>query len=226
MTLTHTIIQSVVPDGVRGRVAGIYSMHVGALMASGEPAERLPGRLHRPALLASGVTGAAFIVSVLGEAWRSQIIPRHLHARAAPRAVRFRRRRNRHLPFEGAEHHEDVHLDSLKYLQEGESVAFARGSRGRGEGLLQGAVQRGRASRTAEGRSSEATYSFVAQPVRQRSWGLDRDALSDDDRSGWMVEEPRLVRRPLLEVGAIGWCSVPQERRRAGEALRGALNTR
>ena len=30
--------------------------------------------------------------------------------------------------------------------------------------------------------------------------GLDRDALSDDDLVRLMVEEPRLVRRPLLEV--------------------------
>ena len=30
---------------------------------------------------------------------------------------------------------------------------------------------------------------------------LDRDALSDDDLVRLMVEEPRLVRRPLLEVG-------------------------
>ncbi len=31
--------------------------------------------------------------------------------------------------------------------------------------------------------------------------GLDRDALSDDDLVRLMVEEPRLVRRPLLDVG-------------------------
>ena len=31
--------------------------------------------------------------------------------------------------------------------------------------------------------------------------GLDRDALSDDDLVRLMVEEPRLVRRPLLEIG-------------------------
>ena len=33
MTITHTIIQSIVDDGVRGRVSGIYSMHVGGSMA-------------------------------------------------------------------------------------------------------------------------------------------------------------------------------------------------
>ena len=34
MTLTHTMIQSIVPDGVRGRVGAIYSVHIGGMMAS------------------------------------------------------------------------------------------------------------------------------------------------------------------------------------------------
>ena len=71
MTLTHTIIQSVVPDGVRGRVAGIYSMHVGALMASVNLVNGFLADYIDPALLL-WVTGAAFIVSVLAS-WRSQI---------------------------------------------------------------------------------------------------------------------------------------------------------
>ena len=33
-----------------------------------------------------------------------------------------------------------------------------------------------------------------------KKMGLDRDALSDDDLVRLMVEEPRLMRRPLLEV--------------------------
>jgi MFS family permease len=33
MTITHTIIQSMVDDSVRGRVAGVYSVHVGGSMA-------------------------------------------------------------------------------------------------------------------------------------------------------------------------------------------------
>jgi MFS family permease len=33
MTITHTIIQSIIDDGFRGRVSGIYSMHVGGVMA-------------------------------------------------------------------------------------------------------------------------------------------------------------------------------------------------
>jgi len=34
MTLTHTMIQSITPDGVRGRVGGVYSVHIGGMMAS------------------------------------------------------------------------------------------------------------------------------------------------------------------------------------------------
>ena len=33
MTISHTIVQSIVPDWVRGRVSGVYSMHVGGSMA-------------------------------------------------------------------------------------------------------------------------------------------------------------------------------------------------
>ncbi len=34
MTLTHTMIQSVTDDGVRGRVGAVYSVHIGGMMAS------------------------------------------------------------------------------------------------------------------------------------------------------------------------------------------------
>ena len=35
MTITHTMIQSVVPDRLRGRVSGMYTVHVGGMMAVG-----------------------------------------------------------------------------------------------------------------------------------------------------------------------------------------------
>lgn len=33
MTLTHTMIQAITPDGVRGRVGAVYSVHIGGMMA-------------------------------------------------------------------------------------------------------------------------------------------------------------------------------------------------
>lgn len=63
MTVTHTIIQTIVPDGVRGRVSGIYSMHVGGTMAV---ANLLNGALsdwfNAPAVMA--ITGVAFSLAV------------------------------------------------------------------------------------------------------------------------------------------------------------------
>ena len=34
MTITHTMIQSITPDGIRGRVGAVYSVHIGGMMAS------------------------------------------------------------------------------------------------------------------------------------------------------------------------------------------------
>jgi hypothetical protein len=33
MTLTHTMIQTLAPDAIRGRIGGIYSIHIGGTMA-------------------------------------------------------------------------------------------------------------------------------------------------------------------------------------------------
>ena len=61
MTITHTMIQSIVPDGIRGRVAGIYSMHVGGMMASVNLINGgLADYVNAPVLLAVG--GVIFIV--------------------------------------------------------------------------------------------------------------------------------------------------------------------
>ena len=60
MTLTHTMIQSMIPDGVRGRIAGVYSIHIGGTMAT---VNLLNGGLadyvNAPLILAVG--GIAFI---------------------------------------------------------------------------------------------------------------------------------------------------------------------
>ncbi|MCH7745354.1 MAG: MFS transporter [Chloroflexi bacterium] len=61
MTITHTMIQSIVPDGIRGRVAGIYSMHVGGMMASINLINgALADYISAPVLLSVG--GVLFIV--------------------------------------------------------------------------------------------------------------------------------------------------------------------
>ncbi len=65
MTITHTVIQSVVPDDIRGRVSAAYSMHIGGSMAF---ANLLYGRLADlwPAGNVMAVAGAAFTLVVLG----------------------------------------------------------------------------------------------------------------------------------------------------------------
>ena len=65
MTITHTIIHSVVPDEIRGRVASVYSMHVGGSMAF---ANLLYGRLADfwQAGNVMAIAGAAFTLVVVG----------------------------------------------------------------------------------------------------------------------------------------------------------------
>ena len=65
MTVTHTVIHSVVPDEIRGRVASVYSMHVGGSMAF---ANLLYGALADfwQAGLIMAVSGAAFTLVVVG----------------------------------------------------------------------------------------------------------------------------------------------------------------
>ena len=65
MTITHTVIQSVVPDEIRGRVSAAYSMHIGGSMAF---ANLLYGRLADfwSAGLVMSVAGAAFTLVVVG----------------------------------------------------------------------------------------------------------------------------------------------------------------
>ena len=66
MTITHTVIQSIVDDSVRGRVSGVYSFHVGGSMALANAANAGlvdVSFLNAPLILAVG--GAAFIVAMV-----------------------------------------------------------------------------------------------------------------------------------------------------------------
>ena len=64
MTLTHTMIQTIVPDGVRGRVGAIYSVHIGGMMAI---ANLYNGVLadYIDAPLVLGIGGVGFIAVML-----------------------------------------------------------------------------------------------------------------------------------------------------------------
>ncbi|MCH8207326.1 MAG: MFS transporter, partial [Chloroflexi bacterium] len=68
MTLTHTMIQSVTPDGVRGRVGGVYSVHIGGMMATANLVNGgLADVVNAPYLLIGG--GLVFIV-VMFASWQ------------------------------------------------------------------------------------------------------------------------------------------------------------
>ena len=65
MTISHTVIQSLVDDGVRGRVSGVYSFHVGGSMALANAVNA--GFVDLPFANASwvlAVGGALFIVAI------------------------------------------------------------------------------------------------------------------------------------------------------------------
>ena len=64
MTITHTMIQSIVSDSVRGRVGGIYSVHIGGTMAAANLFNAaLADYLNAPVLLIGG--GLVFIAVML-----------------------------------------------------------------------------------------------------------------------------------------------------------------
>jgi hypothetical protein len=65
MTLTHTMIQSVTPDAIRGRVAGVYSVHIGSMMASANLVNgAVADWIDAPLVLM--VAGLAFVVVMVG----------------------------------------------------------------------------------------------------------------------------------------------------------------
>ena len=63
MTITHTIIQSIAPDEIRGRISAVYNMHVGGTMALANLTNGgLTDLLNAPLVLAAG--GIIFIVLI------------------------------------------------------------------------------------------------------------------------------------------------------------------
>ncbi len=74
MTLTHTMIQAIVPDGVRGRVGAIYSVHVGGMMAIANLSNGVLAD-HIDAPLVLGIGGVAFIV-VMFVTWNLDVFRR------------------------------------------------------------------------------------------------------------------------------------------------------
>lgn len=86
MTVTHTIIQTIVPDGVRGRVSGIYSMHVGGSMAL---ANLMNGALsdwfNAPIIMA--ITGCAFTIAIILSVGHVPLRRIYFAQRTAPRAA-------------------------------------------------------------------------------------------------------------------------------------------
>ena len=89
MTLTHTMIQTIVPDGVRGRVGAIYSVHIGGMMAVANLSNGVLAD-HIDAPLVLGVGGVAFIV-VMFATWNMGVFRRlytgGLPAQPAPHAA-------------------------------------------------------------------------------------------------------------------------------------------
>ena len=64
MTLIHTMIQSTIPDGLRGRIAGVYSIHVGGTMALANLSNgALADFTGAPLIFVVG--GAVFIVAII-----------------------------------------------------------------------------------------------------------------------------------------------------------------
>ena len=64
MTITHTMIQAIIPDGVRGRIGAVYSVHIGGMMASiNLVSAGMADFVGAPVLLAVG--GVAFVAIML-----------------------------------------------------------------------------------------------------------------------------------------------------------------
>ena len=88
MTLTHTMIQSMIPDGIRGRIGAVYSVHIGGMMASANLINGgMADVIDAPLLLAVG--GIGFVL-IMFASWQ-MVSLRHIYTRglasvAAPAA--------------------------------------------------------------------------------------------------------------------------------------------
>ena len=88
MTLTHTMIQTITPDGVRGRVGAVYSVHIGGMMASANLINGgLADVINAPLLLLVG--GVSFI-AIMFISWQGVTL-RQIYTRGLqPEAQRTR----------------------------------------------------------------------------------------------------------------------------------------
>ena len=84
MTLTHTMIQAITPDGVRGRVGGVYSVHIGGMMASANLINGgLADRVNAPLLL---LIGGVLFIGIMFLSWQRVTLRRIYTSGLTPEA--------------------------------------------------------------------------------------------------------------------------------------------
>ena len=84
MTLTHTMIQTITPDGVRGRVAGVYSVHIGGMMAAANLANGgLADVINAPLLL---LVAGVFFIAIMFLSWQ-RVTLRQIYTRGLSQEV-------------------------------------------------------------------------------------------------------------------------------------------
>ena len=86
MTLTHVIVQTIVPDAIRGRVSSIYTFHVGGMMALFNLVNGfMADMFNAPVILT--VTGVTFLGVMVVSLLRAPL--RSLYAEGLPSALRL-----------------------------------------------------------------------------------------------------------------------------------------
>ena len=85
MTITHTMIQAVTPDGVRGRVGAVYSVHIGGMMASANLVNgTLADTVNAPMLL---LVGGGLFIGIMFISWQ-RVTLRRIYTRGLPAEAR------------------------------------------------------------------------------------------------------------------------------------------